>query len=254
MQSSHVSSFCSQSCSSSSRAQPPRLHWMLALASIALVACGGDGDAPDAARVEDAAGLVDAAIDVAIDGGGASADAAPGDGGAHDAGPLDAEVADAEVADDAPSADAFTAMDANPSADAVVSGCHAVGFGGAVLALTFNGRLPAMTGGTIPAGTYDAVRFETSGVLEGTYRGTWVFRADGSMDVLQQVNLGGFEPEPSTPRTFSWSTAGTTLTRTETCPGTVESFANEFTYDAASGQLLVRQSTILFVFQRRAAG
>jgi hypothetical protein len=199
---------------------------MLACAALLVAACGDDDDG---AGADAAANLADATS--SIDGGGIDA---------------------ASSADASSSADANTAADAMVGPDADPSACHGLGFGAAAVSLEQVGTLPAMTGGTIPLGAYDAVAFKMkTSTTTGTYRGSWYFEGGNVLKLVQQITLAG-SPPPATPRTFSYGTAGTVLTRTETCPGTMV-FSNGYTVRTEAGGtfLDVRQNTIMFTFKKR---
>ena len=187
----------------------------------------------DAGRAEDAS--VDAAI----------ADAATLDAATADAA-TDAATADAATAD--AGTDAAIA-DAGPPPDAG-GACHAHDFGAAAVPIRMVLSLPAMTGGTIPLGTYDAIDTQTTTSVSGTYRATWVFEDATTLAQRQQITLAG--PGPVIPRLFTWSAAGNELTRTETCPG-ADGFTQPYTVRTEGGDTLldVRQGTLMFTFRLR---
>lgn len=162
-----------------------------------------------------------------------------------------ASAADAAATDAGDPADAG-ANDAAPSADADPNACHALGFGAPAVVLEQVANLPTMTGGTIAPGAYDAVALKMiTSTTNGGYRGSWYFAGDGTMQLLEQLTLSGTPPTP-VPRTLSWSTSNTTLSRQQTCGGST-AFSNEYTVrvDGADTFLDVRQNTVMFTFKKR---
>jgi hypothetical protein len=129
--------------------------------------------------------------------------------------------------------------------------CHSIGFGAPAAAITKVSSLPTMTGGTIVNGIYDAVSVQTTGTTMGSYRATWSFIADMKLEAIEQLALSS-TPPPPVPRVLSWTTSGTTLTRTQVCGGT-SSFTNQYTVRTESGAtfLDVRQDTVMFTFKKR---
>lgn len=228
-----------------------RLRFAVALPFV-LLACSSNDEAAPAvdAQVEDTAtptdSGADASTDTSTDAATEAAPDAPGD--ATEDAPEDAtEDAPSEAAVDS-GADA-TVDDAGDAAGA----CHAVTFGAAAASITNVGSLPTMTGGTIPApAVFDAVDVQTTGSTTGTYRATWSVRADGKIDSIEQLTLGSGTPPPAVPRTLTYSTAGSSLTRTRVCGGT-ESFTNQYRVRTAGAStfLEVRQDTVMFVFKQR---
>jgi len=190
----------------------------------------------------------DAAVlaDAALTDGGSTPDAAQDAGRAEDASIADATVPDAAAAD--AGTDGAIA-DAGPPPDAA-GACHAHALGAAAVPIRSVGMLPEMTGGTIPLGTYDAIDAQTTVPVGGTYRATWVFEDATTLAQLQQITLAG--PGPVIPRLFTWSTAGATLTRTETCPG-ADSFTHTYRVRVEGGDTLldIRQDTLMFTFRLR---
>lgn len=197
------------------------------LVLLALLACSSDPAAPsdtpaDAAAPSDAGKGADDGGG-AIDGGGT-----PSDAGAQ--------------ADDGGDAKA-------PPGDG--GGCHALGFGGAPVTMVKVVSLPAMTGGAIPLGSYDAVEAKTTGTLLGTYRGSWTFETATTLQVFEQLALSGTPPTPK-PRTLSYSTSGVTLSRQQICGGT-DAFTNDYSVRAeTAGTFLdVQSGGLLFTFKKR---
>jgi len=204
--------------------------------------------------VVDAAVITDAGshADAGSAGDAATADAARADAATVDAATTDAATTDAATIDaattDAATADAAIA-DASSGPDAS-GACHAHAFGAPAVPIRMVASLPAMTGGTIPLGTYDAIDAQTTGTIGGSYRATWVFEDATTLAQLQQITLAG--PGAVIPRLFTWSTAGTTLMRAETCPG-ADSFSQTYRVRTEDGDTLldVRQATLMFTFRLR---
>lgn len=195
--------------------------------ALVLAACGS-GVATDAGTSVDAGTSIDAGpgIDSStpVDSG-VAVDSL--DAGA-DAGPVDASL---------------PRIDANGT-------CHPYPLGGDEIAFRMVTSLPAMTGGTIPSGTYDAVDVQTMGSISGSYRATWVFEDATTLQQVQRLTL--LSPSTITPRTFTWSTSGATLSRTETCPDENE-FESEYRVRTEGDDVFldVRQGTLMFTFRRR---
>ncbi|MFK7986978.1 MAG: hypothetical protein AB8I08_13215 [Sandaracinaceae bacterium] len=199
---------------------------IVSLLSLLVVAGCDDTTPTDAGAARDAgaadAGAADAgAFDAGRDAGAADAGRvdAGTDAGAVDAG-TDAGALDADT--DAGATDSGTDAGFDGGWDAA-AGCHGVGFGeDAVTIETPSGPAPAPTGGVIPLGAYDLLRVQNyGGETSGTMRSTWVFRDSTTLATLTAAALspGSSLPE-ATPRLNTWSTDGTSLTRTETCGGT----------------------------------
>jgi hypothetical protein len=185
---------------------------------------------------------LDASVDAAVITDAGSGDAGRDAGSAEDAATADAATTDAATTD-AAIADASSGSDASGA-------CHAYAFGAPAAAIRMVASLPAMTGGTIPLGTYDAIDAQTTSTIGGSYRATWVFEDATTLAQLQQITLTG--PGAVVPRLFTWSTAGTTLTRAETCPG-ADSFSQTYRVRTEDGDTLldVRQATLMFTFRLR---
>jgi hypothetical protein len=177
--------------------------------------------------------------------------------------PAEDAVADtsAEAAPDAndstvSDAPAESAPDAPSTCDGAVPGpgdggaCHSLVFTAPEVSITAVTSLPTMTGGAIALGTYDAIEAKTTGTLTGAYRAAWRF-SDCALDIYEYVTTGGTPPTP-TPRTLSWATAATTLTRTQVCGGTT-TFTNDYTArtDATGTYLDVRSGQLMFTFKKR---
>lgn len=128
--------------------------------------------------------------------------------------------------------------------------CHSFGFGAPAATIVIVSSLPTMTGGTIPLGVYDAVAAKTTGTVTGTYRATWSFTDATTLQSIEQLTLTS--PSTPVPRTLTWSTSGTNLTRTQTCGGTT-AFTNEYTVRTEAGvtYLDVRQTSLMFTFKKR---
>lgn len=239
-------------------------------------ACGDDSFAFDAGTDSsagaDAGPATDAGADSGADqdagsadggpGGGAdaaTADAATGDAGVGDAGLLDAASPDA--GSDAGPSDAGgdvgvdggtdAAMDAGTDAGSDAGSCHAYRFGEPATEIRVVGSLPAMRGGDIPRGIYDAVDAQTTGAITGTYRGTWVFEDETTLQTIEQITLSG-SPPAAVPRTQRYSAMGTNLARSRTCGGT-EMFDNEYQVRMEEGRVLldIRAGGLLFTFRAR---
>ncbi len=213
------------------------------LSLLVVSAWAGCGD--DAAATADAA-FTDAAMSV---------DAVPRtDGGSDARGAADAsEVSDARAEDASPELDAEILPDARPPVDADLSPCNALAFGAPAATLVQVASLPTMTGGTIPPGIYDAVEFKMiTTITTGTFRAAWQFEAGTILQTIQQIVLNGGTPPTPTPRTATYSTAGTTLTQTRTCGGDT-TLTNEYTVriEGANTFLDVRANTVMFTFQKR---
>lgn len=211
-----------------------------------------DGGERDDAGVSEDAGLIGdagAIEDGGIPGGDSGVDGGAGDAGSTDAGPVDAGSTDAGPVDAGPTDAGSTDAGRADAGDA----CHGYTFGAPAVPIQ---NVPSLSwtgagGGTIPLGTYDAVSAESTGTLSGMYRATWVFEDASTLAQLQQITLSG--PGPVTPRRFAWSTAGDTLTRIETCPGS-DSYNQSYRVRTEGAQtfLDVRQSgALIFTYRRR---
>lgn len=219
--------------------KPSPFTTLLLLASLALAGCSSSSDGAATPQDDGGGDATADASDVATDATDATDDAADAT--------ADSTVADAPVE---------SAPDAPSLCDGAVPGpgdggaCHALTFGAPEVTIAIVTSLPTMTGGAIVPGTYDAVEAKTTGTTTGTYRAIWAI-AGCSIDILEYVALSGTPPTP-TPRTLSWSTAATTLTRTQVCGGTTK-FENEYTARAdASGTFLdVRSGQVMFTFKKR---
>lgn len=128
--------------------------------------------------------------------------------------------------------------------------CHTYGWGQPAVGFTKVTSLPTMTGGTIPAGAYDAVEVTTDTNLMGTLRSTWVFDAT-NVFVYEQLTLSGPPPTPI-PRTYSWSTASTSLMRQPVCAATM-SFTNSYRVrtEASGTYLDLRSGSFVFTYKKR---
>jgi len=173
-------------------------------------------------------------------------DTAVADTGVVDSAAADSAV-DSTVADTATGTDAIA--DEGITWD-TAGACHGFGFGAPAVTIAKVTSLPTMTGGTIVGGIYDAVGFQTTGTLTGSYRATWSFVAGMKIEAIEQTTLTS--PGPIVPRVLTWSTSGTSLTRTQICGGS-SMFNNEYTVRTESGAtyLDVRQDTLMFTFKKR---
>ncbi|MCC7385104.1 MAG: hypothetical protein IT384_24875 [Deltaproteobacteria bacterium] len=238
------------------------------LLALALAACATDpvdvadsGGATADARPDAGGSARDAEADAGVPADGSPrADAAP----FEDAGALDdastpndgAVVTDGGVEPDAATAgDSGSAPDAATPLDASTAdggACHPRGFGSPAVPLTSVANLPAMTGGTIPLGTYDVVGAYTTGSLSGTIRGTWAFVSATELEAIDQVVLQG-APPPTEAKTFSYTAAGTSLSRALVCGSGPPTFNNEYTARTAGSDVFfdIRNGSLMFTFQRR---
>ncbi len=165
---------------------------------------------PDAGASMDAGANVDATV--TADAG--ESDAGSGDAGA-DSGVADAAVVDASMPSDAGEADAGEADAGEPDAGERV--CHEWPFVGSVISIEGNvPTLPALGGGAIAEGHYDAVSYQTTFDYSGAYQGTWaVF--EGRVDILQRLIFDGMPPYEAIPQSYSWSTLENRFTRNPLC-------------------------------------
>lgn len=191
-------------------------------------------DAPsaeDAASAEDASMTEDGSVieDASID------DASMADAGGEDAGRSDAGA-------DAGASDAGT--DAGPS-DAG-GACHDHVFGGRAVSIEMVTRLPMLRGGTVVDGTYDLTSIQSTGALRGMARGTWVVTGS-RIERIDVFTTGSTLPEPN-PRTETFTTEGTMLSRAGTCFST-ETFRNQ--YEASADEIRIQQGAIMFTYGRR---
>jgi hypothetical protein len=205
-----------------------RSHSLLTIALV--VAAGACSDSADStadasAPAADAAAVTDAPV---------SADAGDSADAAVDAGQTDAAPADAGFDGDGAAL------------------CHGLGFGAPTVTIQQVGSLPAMTGGTIELGTYDAIAVQITSSITGLYRGTWQFDGASTMKIIEQIGLNGATPPEPLPKNLTWSTAATNLMRQQTCGGT-SSFTNGYTVRSDGGDTLldVRSGSILFTFKKR---
>ncbi|HJL47182.1 MAG TPA: hypothetical protein RMG45_15125, partial [Polyangiaceae bacterium LLY-WYZ-15_(1-7)] len=130
--------------------------------------------------------------------------------------------------------------------------CHGYTFGRPAVAIEMVvGPLPALTGGEIPLGTYDAVAARTTTSTTGSYRATFVFEDADTLQQLQQISLSGVGP--ITPRTITYSTSGSMLMRTETCPGgdTPDTGYRVFSDGDGRTRLEIGNAALRFEFVRR---
>ncbi len=197
--------------------------------------------------------------DIALDGG--LTDGGSTDGGLTDGGLTDGGLTDGGLADGGTGLDAGTDDDGGTTDDAGVvtdggpAACHDLAFGATEVPLRRVTNLPMMTGGAIPEGIYDAVDFQTTMTIMGAYRGSWRVTPSGdgagAMDVIQQLTLAA--PGPITPRRYDFTTAGSTLSRVESCPdeGSMQTFAYSVEVEGETTRLLIRNGAILFVYERR---
>ncbi len=240
-----------------------RLVFALPFVILASVpACSSDDEtaAPpvDAAADVTSDTLADVGADAPLDT--ATADTATADTATEDTATEDTATEDTAsdapadaTADGASDAGADTSGDATDEAGDTGGACHAVTFGAPAATIQNVASLPTMTGGTIPApAVFDAVDAQTTGSVTGTYRGTWSFRADGRIDSLDQITLGSGTPPVPVPRTFTYTAAGSTLTRTQVCGGG-DDFSNQYRVRTSGADtfLEVRQGAVMFVFKRR---
>lgn len=169
-----------------------------------------------------------------------------------DSGTVDSSVVDSSVVDSG-AVDSGTGVDA-PIDEGITwdtaGACHGFGFGAPAATITKVASLPTMTGGTILEGIYDAVAAQTTGTLTGSYRATWSFVSGNKIEAIEQTTLSS--PGAIVPRILTWSTSGTTLTRTQICGGS-STFNNEYTVRSESGAtyLDVRSDTLMFTFKKR---
>ena len=210
------------------------------LLSVSLLACSGSTDEP-APAVEQDTGL-DTGVAVQLDTGVVIIDSM------SESDSTTTDTAVSEVAADTAVSEVAADTAAEVGSDA--SGCHSVAFGAPAAPITKVTMLSAPTGGTIPAGIYDAVEVKTTGSITGTYRATWSFSAT-AIEAIEQLTISPTPPAPSV-RTFSYTTAGASFSRTMTCGGSMM-FSNTFTVrtEAAVTFLDIRQDTIQFTFKKR---
>lgn len=204
----------------------------------ALVLAGCSDDGGDSSVV-----VTDSAVDSEM-----PKDTAIADSGAVDTGtPIDSSVVDSGVVDSGAVMDA--PIDEGITWD-TAGACHGFGFGAPAATITKVASLPTMTGGTIVEGIYDAVAAQTTGTLTGSYRATWSFVSGNKIEAIEQTTLSS--PGAIVPRVLTWSTSGTTLTRTQICGGS-STFNNEYTVRSESGAtyLDVRSDTLMFTFKKR---
>lgn len=216
-----------------------------------LAGCGDDAATTSDDAGADSATLADSGADSGAD---SSADSSA-DTGAVDTGSVDTGLG----VDGSPDA-ADAAKDASDTAtdapvDAVPTdggGCHSLVWGGAELTFAKVTSLPTPTGGIVAVGIYDATEVQTTGTLTGRYRGTWQFEADGTMKIYEAVATGDAALPTPSPKTLTWSTAATTLSRTQTCGGTT-AFTNGYSVRTSSGGtfLDVQSGTLQFTFKKR---
>lgn len=161
----------------------------------------GNGDPRDGGSVDDATASDDAT----------TPDDAGDDGGSDDAGSLE-DASDAST--DAGCTDPVAADLNGPEA------CKALPFGApAVAAQASDENGPPTNGGAIPAGIYDATRFERLSVIKGTWRETLVFDGTDKFTRTRQIDTGsgnGLGPVSSASGTYS--TNGNQITFADTCP------------------------------------
>jgi len=71
------------------------------------------------------------------------------------------------------------------------------------------------------------------------------------IEAIEQLAISSSPPTP-VPRVLTWTTSGSSLTRTQVCGGTA-SFMNQYTVRTESGStfLDVRQDTVMFTFKKR---
>ncbi len=195
----------------------------------------------------------------------ASSDTGAGDTGASDTGASDTGASDTGASadsgtgsdstgsdGDAPGDTASTDSGAASDASSDAAGCHTLVWGGAELTFAKVTSLPTMTGGTIATGIYDATAVQTTGTLTGKYRGTWQFDPGGTMKIYEAVATGDAALPTPSPKTLTWSTAVSTLSRTQTCGGTT-AFSNGYTVRTAGADtfLDVQSGTLQFTFKKR---
>ncbi|MBK7400142.1 MAG: hypothetical protein IPJ34_28780 [Myxococcales bacterium] len=218
------------------------------------VACGDDA----ASTTADDTG-VDTGVDTgtAADASGDSGatDTSAADTGASDTGATTDSGTDGALTDgDAVATDTATSTDTGAASDTAsdAAGCHTLVWGGAELTFAKVTSLPTMTGGTIATGIYDATAVQTTGTLTGKYRGTWQFDPGGTMKIYEAVASGDAALPTPTPKTLTWSTAASTLSRTQTCGGTT-AFSNGYTVRTVGADtfLDVQSGTLQFTFKKR---
>ncbi|MBI2395791.1 MAG: hypothetical protein HYV09_39870 [Deltaproteobacteria bacterium] len=219
------------------------------LALFLLVGCSDD-DTSSPATTEDT-GVLEDTLTATESGADAAAEASD-DAGAETGGDAAADTL-ADALADTVAVDAATAActEAGTDAGGTGAGCHAVTFGAPPATITKVTALPAMTGGTIVPGIYDAVDARTTGTSTGTYRATWSFVVCGVVESIDQITLTESPPTP-TPRTFTWAATDSTLTRAPICGGTA-GFTNTYRArtDATGTFLDVRSDTVMFTFKKR---
>lgn len=215
-----------------------------------VVACGDDAASTTADDTGVDTGTADASGDTgatdtgATDTGATDTGATTDSGTGSDGAPTDGDA----IATDTASAD--TGATSDTSSDA--AGCHTLVWGGAELTFAKVTSLPTPTGGTIATGIYDATAVQTTGTLTGKYRGTWQFDPGGSMKIYEAVASGDAALPSPTPKTLTWSTASSTLSRTQTCGGTT-AFSNGYTVRTVGADtfLDVQSGTLQFTFKKR---
>lgn len=186
-------------------------------------------------------------------GGDTAGDPGAGDPGAGDPLPGDTGAGDPAGAGDPSAGDPGGQGD--PLAGDPLAGdggpCHGYDFGGSVVTIAQVSSLPAMTGGTIALGSYDVVEAQTTLSISGTIRSTWVFESESLLQIIEQIALSGTPPAP-TPRSLTWATSGTTLTRQQICGGDT-GFSNDYSVRVTNdGTFLdIRQNTLMFTYQLR---
>ena len=182
-----------------------RFTTVVAVLSLVLVLAACETTTPgDAGRGTDAGGADDggsAGTDAGIQtDGGASTDAGPT---SFDAG-TDTDAGDAGAASDAGGGTDAGRSDAGPLPDSGTD-CHAYTLGGSPVPIRIVGSLPAMTGGTIPLGIYDAVDAQVTSTLTGQYVATWVFESATVLHTLDALATGsGTVPTPSSYTGARW--------------------------------------------------
>lgn len=213
------------------------------------VACGDDATTADDTGV-DTGTAADASGDTGATDTGATETAATDTGATTDSGTgSDGAATDGDAfGTDSASTDTGAASDTSSDA----AGCHTLVWGGAELTFAKVTSLPTMTGGTIATGIYDATAVQTTGTLTGKYRGTWQFDPGGSMKIYEAVASGDAALPTPTPKTLTWSTATSTLSRTQTCGGTT-AFSNGYTVRTVGADtfLDVQSGTLQFTFKKR---
>lgn len=174
---------------------------------------------PDAGASVDAGANVDAGVstdaganvDAAI-----TADAGESDAGSEDGG-TDSGVAvvDASMPSDAGEADAGDVDAGDPDGGAMA--CHDWGYVAPPIGIERSSSpLPALGGGPITDGNYDAVSYQTTFDYAGSYQGTWAIFGE-RVDVLDRPMFDGMPPYHPIPFSYTWSTMGNRLTREPLC-------------------------------------